>query len=229
MIAELFDEDYEFGEQWLLNNFASGFIVEHQYLPEIEINKKQTHKEFLDESELKQFAFYHPYMFQRKISKEIVDKFKVGYDKETDCITFPVWDERNNLVMITRRSVKGKHFFIPELSTKPVYGLNFILKENINAVYVVESQINCLVGWSYGYPSIGLFGTGSKEQYEILNKSPIRNYILLFDGDNAGRKGAERFKKNIRKDVFVTDVQMYEGKDVADLSKEELDKLLQNI
>ena len=36
--------------------------------------------------------------------------------------------------------------------------------------------------------------------------------LLLFDGDIAGRKGAERFKRNIRRDVIVQDIMMYEGK-----------------
>lgn len=227
LIGEIFDEDSEFGEQWLLNRFVTGFIIKKQYLPEITFEQKKK-KEYLNEQDLLKFAFYHPYMWKRKMSKEIVDKFKVGYDKDSDCITFPIWDEKGNLVMVTKRSVKNKYFFIPDSTEKPIYGLNFILKENIPTVYVVESQINCLVSWSYGYPAIGLLGTGSSEQYQILNKSPIRNYILLFDGDSAGRKGAERFKKNIRKDVFVTDIQMYEGKDVADLSKQELEELLGN-
>ena len=159
-------------------------------------------------------------------TKNIVDKFKVGYDSKSNCIIFPVWDKDNHLVAITKRSIKGKHFFIPTGSDKQIYGLNFILQQNIKSVYVVESQINCLVLWSYGYPAIGLFGTGCKHQYDILNKSPIRSYTLLFDGDNAGRKGAERFKENIRKDVLVTDILMYTGKDVADLEKEEVDNLI---
>ena len=48
----------------------------------------------------------------------------------------------------------------------------------------------------------------------------------MFDGDFAGRKGAERFIKNIRSDVFVTDLLLPKGKDINDLTKEEFISLV---
>jgi DNA primase len=48
----------------------------------------------------------------------------------------------------------------------------------------------------------------------------------MFDGDEAGRKGAERFKKNIRNDVIVTDILMPNGMDVNDLTYEQFMYLL---
>ena len=59
----------------------------------------------------------------------------------------------------------------------------------------------------------------------IFNKSGIRNYMLCFDGDEAGDKGVARFKRNIRKDVIVNRVLIPIGKDVNDLTKEEFSKL----
>ena len=47
----------------------------------------------------------------------------------------------------------------------------------------------------------------------------------MFDGDSAGRKGADRFKKNV-KGKLLTDIHLPEGKDVNDLSKEEFLDLL---
>lgn len=227
-IAEVLGVSIQEAEDYLIENFASVLSVEREVLPKIDTTHHTFIKKYMDESELLKYAYYHPYMWERKLSKEIVDKFKVGYDKDSDCITFPVWDKDSNLITITKRSVKGKHFFIPNGSEKQIYGLNFILSDNIKSVFVVESQINCLVLWSWGFPAIGLFGTGCKSQYDILNSSPIRSYTLLFDGDIAGRKGAERFKRNIRRDVIVQDIMMYEGKDVADLEKSQLEILLNN-
>ena len=48
----------------------------------------------------------------------------------------------------------------------------------------------------------------------------------MFDGDTAGRHGAERFIKNMNSDCFVTDIQMPDKKDVNDLETEELVDLL---
>lgn len=226
-VAEVLGISVEEAEDYLIDNFSSALVVQRDFLPKIELVHKKKERKTIDEAELVNYAYYHPYMWKRRLTKDVVDKFKVGYDKEFNCITFPVWNEYGELVAITKRSVTGKRFFIPTGSDKQVYGLNFIIQEGIKSVYVVESQINCLVLWSYGYPAIGLFGTGCEHQYSILNKSPIRSYTLLFDGDNAGRKGAERFKENIRKDVLVNDIVMYDGKDVADLDKSQVDNLLE--
>lgn len=223
LVGHCFDQDDEFGKEWLVQRYSNIFIEKQTYLPEIQIGKpKET---ALDESILDQFAYFHPYQFQRKLSKEIILKYKVGYDKETDSITFPVWDEHNRLKFITKRSVKTKQFFIPQGVKKPVYLLNFMLKENRDTVFVCESQINALYMNTLGYPAVALIGTGTRDQYEILNKSPIRHYILAFDGDEAGDKGITRFLSNIRKDVFVDVMLLPRGKDCNDLTGEEIAQL----
>jgi DNA primase len=119
-------------------------------------------------------------------------------------------------------------FFIPSEVQKPVYLLYHLLENNIKTAYVVESQINALYMWSLGYPTVGLFGTGSEQQYETLRKCGIRNFITLFDGDTAGQKGAYRFRKNMPKDVFITNIMLPAGKDVNDLSPEEVHNLIKN-
>ena len=78
---------------------------------------------------------------------------------------------------------------------------------------------------SWGYPAVALLGTGSAKQFEILNKTGIREYNLAFDGDSAGDKGIEKFKKAIRKDVFVNVIRIPRGKDVNDLTKKEFEEL----
>ncbi len=225
-IADLFGESEEFGKEWLLERFGNVFIDYQEYLPPIELNKSVPQKQYLSEDILLQYDYYHPYMWQRKLSKEVVDAFRVGYDKVHDAITFPVYDEKHRLVMVTARSVKTKRFFIPPDEEKPVYLLYDILERGITSVVVAESQINTLYLRTLGYNSIGLFGTGSYEQLKTLKRSGIRNYILAFDGDEGGRKGAARFKKYIGDDVFITDVIMPPGKDVNDLTKEQFEYLL---
>ena len=164
-------------------------------------------------------------MWQRKLSKSIVDLFEVGYDKDTDSIVFPVRDENGKLLFITKRSVKTKNFFIPEAVKKPVYLLYYCKENNIERVAVCESQINTLYCWSLGIPAIGLFGTGDDYQYEILNRSGIRIYDTFFDGDEAGDKGFYRFKKSISPDCIINRHILPRGKDVNDLSLDELKRL----
>ena len=223
-VNECFNETGDFGKQWLLENCETAFVSEVEYLPEIVLPKKKVQEQgedLMDESSLLSYNYYHEYMWKRKLSKEIVDLFEVGYDPERQTLVFPVRDEQGRLRFITRRSVNKHLFMIPPHVEKPVYLLYYILQNNITSVAVAESQINALVSWSYGLPAIALFGTGSKKQYEILRRSGVTDFILLFDGDNAGRKGAKRFIENMPQDRFITDVLMPPGKDVGDCSYEE--------
>ena len=225
-ICDCFDtDDLDFGKEWLLSNSDFAFQSEVQFLPEIDLTNKKIEKEYLDESILNKYKQYHPYMWQRKLSKEIVDLFEVGYDSYSKCITFPVRDEYGKLLFITKRSVETKSFFIPKYVEKPVYLLYYVLQHKIDRVAVCESQINCLYAWSLGIPAIGLFGTGSDTQYEILKKSGIRIFDLMFDGDYAGRVGAYRFEQNMKDYCLINKWILPEGKDVNDLSYEQLSQL----
>ena len=226
VIGDLFNQDEAFGEEWILERFGNVFVETEELLPKIELKPSVNSPKILDESILLKYDFYHPYMWKRHLSKEIVDQFRVGYDKERNAITFPVYDEKHRLVMITARCVDNKRFYIPEGVEKPVYLLYDLIERGETTAFVAESQINALTLRTFGYPGIALFGTGTTKQYEILKKSGIRNYILAFDGDSAGEHGAQRFKNNMPKDVFITELKLPAGKDVNDLTKEEFDYLL---
>ena len=71
-----------------------------------------------------------------------------------------------------------------------------------------------------------MIGKGSSEQYQILNKCGVRHFILCFDGDEAGDKGRERFIHNMNPSILIDVVNVPRGKDMNDLSKEEVDNLL---
>ena len=224
-INALFDElDPRFGEEWLIEHFGDTLVQVEEYLPPIELPDKES-KKFLDEKILEKYDYYHPYMWKRKLSKDVVDRFRVGYDMERKAITFPVYDEKHRLVMITARSVETKRFYIPSNVDKPVYLLYDIIERGITSVVVVESQINALYARTLGFDSIGLFGTGSRIQLDILKRSGIRNNILCFDGDEAGQKGAYRFKKALGNDVWIHEIKMPPGKDLNDFEPEDAIKL----
>lgn len=224
-VGECFNSTPTFGKKWLLERYGNTVIERQLELLPIDFNTKKV--QYLDESILDKFQSYHPYMTQRKLTTEVIEKFKIKYDPETKSIVFPVWDDRNRLLMLTRRSVINKTFIIDADKEKPVYLLNFIKQMNAKSVYVCESQINALTLWSWGYPAIALFGTGTKIQYEILSKSGIRVYNLCFDGDEAGDRGTKNFIKNLgNKGAFMNIIKIPRGKDVNDLTKEEFDRLM---
>lgn len=223
LVAYCFNNDVLVASEWLTERFADTYLIKETILPEITLNNEKI--KVLDESILDEYAYYHPYMFKRGLNEEIIRKFKIGSTPDGKYITFPFWDEHDRLLGVFKRSTEGKQFIIPKNIKKPIYLLNFIIKEHITTVYVVESQINALICWKWGYPAVALIGTGSKEQYEILKKSGIRHFILCFDGDVAGDTGIKRFINNMPDDIMVSVKNIPRNKDVNDLTKEEFDNL----
>ena len=226
-VAHCFDSSEAYAKKWLIDNYGKKISNNVISLDSIDLTSKKKN-DIIEETILDKYQSYHPYLQQRGISRHICEQFKVKYDTETKTIVFPVYDEYNKLVMLTRRSTERKMFLIPPDVEKPVYLLNEINKRGIKTVFVCESQFNALTCWEYGYPAVALFGTGTSHQYDILNKSCIRHYILCLDGDEAGRKGTNKLLKNLRHDVFIDVVNMPSNKDVNDCSKEEFEKILKN-
>lgn len=223
-VAECFESSDTFAEDWLITNFADATVEVHEELKPLALTSER--KEYLNENILDSFETFHPYMLKRKLTKEVCNKFELRYDPKTECLVFPVRDETGKLWMLTRRSVIDKRFIIDANKEKPVYLLYYLKQNNITEAYVCESQFNALTCWTHGLPGIALFGTGADHQYDILNKSGIRVFNLLFDGDSAGDNGIEKFKKNIRKDALVNVIRVPRGKDVNDLSYDEFETLI---
>lgn len=223
VVSHCFDKDEKFGKEWLVDNFGSLLPIQKMIPPAFIQKKKEkvvVDREYIDESELNKFNYIHPYMYKRKLTNDVIAKFKIGYDKDTDSITFPCWDINGNLTSISRRSVSGKRFNLERDLKKDVYLLNFINPKVDNTVYVTESQINALTLWSYGLPAIALFGTGTEHQYDILNNYGIKHYVLCLDPDDAGRKGTIRLINNLKK--CIIDIKdLPDGKDVNDLTQSE--------
>lgn len=215
-----YNDGGKFGTHWLLENFSNDDVRQRKSLNLKIRQKTNITNNYISDEELDKYRYYHDYMYKRKLTDEIIQLFDVGYDKNTDCLTFPVNDENGNCVFIARRSIKGKYFNYPAASLKPVYALDKIPKDT-KSVVVCESIINALTCWVYGDYAIALLGTGTQEQYEILKRSHIRKFVLGFDGDSAGDKACIRFKKALANKAIITKLSIPRNKDINDLSKEE--------
>lgn len=222
-ISDCLHINYRKASEWLLNVCDYSLVACQRDVEDIDFNSCSKVVPHISLEELKQYDFIHPYMFKRKLTDEIIDKFEVGYDPNTDSLTFPVYVD-GNCQFICRRNVNYHRFDMPKDIEKPVYGLDYITGSE---VIVCESIINALTCFVYGREAIALLGTGTKSQYDTLNRLGIRSYVLAFDGDDAGRKGAQRFIKNID-NAIITQMHIPDGKDINDLSKEEFDNLFNN-
>ena len=172
-------------------------------------------------------------MYKRKLTDEIIDLFDIGYDKNTECITFPNRDINGNCLFVARRSVKTKFFNYPQDVEKPVYGLyecNICAKTIKNwfpdEIIICESMIDALTCWVYGRYAVALNGTGNENQFKTLRNMPNRKFILATDMDEAGLKARERIRQSLGNKLvteYVWDINV--AKDINDMNKEYFDSL----
>ena len=236
MISELYgyQDEGKFGKRWLIKRFNTVEIETRPNILEGFGGRYNIHDNFIHtkcnnansdrvqeitEEELDKYRYIHPYMYERGLTDEIIERFDIGYDRERKEITFPVKDIEGRCVFVAGRSTERKFFRLPQGLNKPLYqGYRFV-DGRYKICYVTESFLNCLTCWKYDKPAIAMLGTGNKKQYEILNKLPVREYILAFDPDEAGRKATERFKKNVHGKI-IKELVYPDNRDINDLQEE---------
>lgn len=209
----------QFGLNWLKNNFLGDILEKrHIYIDldrksfkiDSDANKQQNlSNNYVSDKELNKYRYIHPYMYKRKMTDEVIEIFDIGYDKETECITFPVRDKEGNCLFIARRSVKAKYFNYPISAEKPLYGVYelYQLKKFPDEIYICESMIDAITLWTYKKYAIALNGLGTKNQIEELNKLPCRKFILATDNDTAGQRARQKLKEEIYNQI-VTEIKL---------------------
>lgn len=238
-----------FGIDWLRKNFLT---VKYEERPELKLDFSRNRNsskillpnkntddieniKYISEEELDSYRYIHPYMYQRKLTDDIIEMFDVGYDNDfvidrkdgtkghLHCITFPVRDEQGRTLFIARRSVDTKFFHYPMGAIKPVYGLYELAKVNPYPMEVIicESIFNCLTCWVYGKHAVALNGTGNDYQYKQLRKMKTRKFILGLDPDDAGYKGRVKLHKHLGDMKVLTEYDIPTGKDINDLTYDE--------
>jgi len=234
-----YDDMGMFGKKWLLETFLTIAVDDRKPIDlcNLSRNVEKTSTDSVSEVELDSYRFTHPYMYERRLNDETIERFDVGYDKsfklvedgnEIECITFPVRDKTGKVLFIARRAIDKKMFNYPVGVEKPLYGIYELsqLEEYPNEVYICESIINALTIWSYGKYAVALNGTGNKAQCEQLKQLPVRKYIIALDNDTAGHKGKDRITKALINCKLINYVSVPEGRDINDLEKEEFEKLI---
>ena len=229
-VAECFDAPESYAKAWLLKNFGGELVAKNLFMGEpIVLNRNKGIKKHLDESVLDQYQTWNPYLAKRKLSREICELFKVRYDPKYRQVIFPAYDMKGNLVMLAKRSIDVKSFYLDKDVEKPVYCLDYVMKNNIKTVLITEGPFDCLTGWEYGFPTIATFGKISDYQIEQINKSCINIIYAAFDNDAAGRSFLETLKRKLTKRIIIIETKFPLGrKDLNDLTKEELQEIIKN-
>lgn len=243
MVARCFGyEDPAWGYHWLTKNFLTVEVSNREAIKlnvaRVNVSNKanilgynNSDKSMLtvSEEELDRYRYFHPYMYKRGLTDDIIDLFDIGYDAVSRSITFPVKDSTGNCLFVARRSVSSKRFDLPVGIEKPLYGLHEACQaKNDNRyitdkLYVTEGVFDCFSFWRNWRISVAGFGClFSEYQLEQLRRMPFRHIVLALDNDEAGREGAEKIKRAVKNKIFTRIIFPEGRKDTGECTDEEI-------
>jgi 5S rRNA maturation endonuclease (ribonuclease M5) len=193
LLSFLRNETQEETEKYLLDKYNLSSFRDETLDLKMNLTLEASKPRVLSYEDLDQYNMVrHPYLKKRGISEKAQRAFKVGYCDKNDAITMPWFNKSGKIMNIKFRSVKSKAFwYMPGCVgvANLIYGLHFIYMLKSKVAYVVESEIDAMYLWSYGFPAIALGGANMSEtQAKLILESPVELLILGTDSDAAGEK-----------------------------------------
>jgi DNA primase len=161
------------------------------------------------------------YYKSRKITKDSVIKYKLGYSEKQDMVTIPVYSPEGLCLGFVGRSVEGKVFKNTPGLPKSKTLFNIQRAKRYDKVFVVESSFDAIRLEQVGVHAVATLGaTISKEQRKLL-KQYFNQVIVLGDNDEAGQNMSKKMIAYFGTGCMAPPLP--EGiKDVSDLSNEDL-------
>jgi DNA primase len=164
------------------------------------------------------------YYLGRKITKESVKKFQLGFSEKQDMVTIPVHSPDGMTVGFVGRSVEGKDFKnTPGLPKgKTLFNLNRI--KTADKVYVVESSFDAIRLDQCGFPAVATLGSNVSNNQTDLLKKYFNNIIVIADNDEAGGNMKDRISNKLGSRVTVIQLDN-KYKDIGDMDDESIKTL----
>lgn len=170
----------------------------------------------------------HLYLAEREVSKQLVADFGLGVAKKGSMkgrLCFPIHNEAGELIGYSGRWVEEDkpkdtpRYKLPKGFEKArvLFNLNRILSKReeglaTRTVVIVEGFWSVLRLHAAGIPVVASFGDSlSEAQVDLLIQAGIDSAVLIFDGDEAGRKGALAALPVLASRLFVKTVPLEDG------------------
>lgn len=156
------------------------------------------------------------YFERRRISKDSIIKFSLGYSEKQDMVTIPVHSPDGLAVGFVGRSIEGKEFKnTPRLpKAKTLFNLHRV--KTSDKVYVVESSFDAIRLDQVGLSAVATLGANvSNTQIDLLQKY-FNNIIVIADNDEAGGNMKDRIVEKLKSRVSVIQLEK-QYKDIGDM------------
>jgi 5S rRNA maturation endonuclease (ribonuclease M5) len=189
-----------------------------EYVPYDELQIKKLHLQAMDSPRAS------TYFNGRKINKESMIKFGLGFSENFDMVTVPVHSPDGILLGFVGRSIEGKEFKnstgLPK--SKTLFNINRV--KTAEQVYVVESSFDAIRLDQVGLSAVATLGANvSSMQIELLQKY-FNNIIVIADNDEAGGNMKNRLLEKLGSRVSVIQLNS-KYKDIGDMSDEDIKSL----
>ena len=181
-------------ENYIRKNYLSISVLDRNPL-DIESlldERGQARKAAVHEDDVKKYLVKrHSYMYRRGFSDRTLNKYEIGYDEQTDAITFPVRTAKGDVRFIKRRFVQKKGFLNQSGIDKKdiIYGLYYIIQSQkpIDTLYLNESETDTLACYETGKAAGAILGRiFFRQQVKELLRAGIKTVNLFFDNDKHG-------------------------------------------
>lgn len=177
----------------------------------------------------------HPYLRKRNISPSLAISFHMGFCKHgimKDRIAIPIMDIEQHIVAYAGRAVndnQSPRYLFPKNFKKSqnLFNIQSISSKSIKPVFLVEGFFACIHIVKAGFDAIALMGTAISPYQLSTIKETRRPYILMMDGDEAGRKATPIIenKLNLFQISFRT-VNLLNGKQPDELNEDYLNMIV---
>jgi DNA primase len=164
------------------------------------------------------------YFHGRRITKDSVVKFDLGYSEKQGSVTIPIHSPDGMCIGFVARTIEGKEFKnTPGLpKSKVLFNLHRVKSSSI--VYVVESSFDAIRLDQVGFPAVATLGANvSVSQIRLLEKY-FNNVVLVADNDEAGTIMKDKLIEKLGSLVTVIKLDT-KYKDIGDMDDDEIRKL----
>jgi len=176
----------------------------------------------------------HPYLYERGLTQSAIKHFGIGYCSNglmNGRIAIPIHDENNVLVAYAGMSIRDesdKYKFPPKFKKSlVVYNLNSITPRQYRELIIVEGFFSVFAFYQAGFENVvALMGASMSEHQEQLIIERADKVVLLFDGDEAGRKCLENCLIRLSPKIDVKEIRLQHGLQPDHLTTSELKTLI---
>ena len=164
------------------------------------------------------------YFEGRRITKDSVIKFDLGYSEKQDSVTIPMQSPDGMTIGFVARTIEGKEFKNTPGLPKSKILFNLHRVKASKTIYVVESSFDAIRLDQVGFPAVATLGANVSSSQMGLLKKYFNSIVLVADNDEAGSIMADRLIEKLGNLVTVIRPDK-KYKDIGDMTDDEIRQL----